>query len=183
MSRIGKKPIIIPREVEVDIQANKVTVKGPQGSLEREFRPEIKIDKKDGLIEVSLKKTKERIKEQKAFWGLTRKLIYNMVEGAAKGFEKKLEIEGIGYKAEIIGEEIILSAGFSHPVKLKIPPGLKVSVEKNIITVFGADKELVGHLAALIRKVRPTEPYKGKGIKYQGEVVRRKAGKKVTAEK
>jgi len=108
-------------------------------------------------------------------------LIFNMVEGVSSGFEKKLEIEGIGFKAEVSGDQFILNVGFSHPVKLKIPEGLKISVEKNVVTVSGIDKESVGQFAAIIRKTKPTEPYKGKGIKYAGEVVRRKVGKKVAA--
>lgn len=183
MSRIGKKPIIIPQGVEININQNKVEVKGPKGSLIRQLRPEIKIEQKGDKILVSLEKNKEKIKQLKAFWGLTRMLLYNMVEGVTKGFEKKLEIEGIGYKAEVAGKELILSVGFSHPNKLMIPDGLEVKVEKNIIIVAGINKELVGHFASQIRKVRPTEPYKGKGIKYQGEVVRRKAGKKAATEK
>ncbi len=183
MSRIGKKPITILPEVEVTINGNKVIVKGPKGELCKEFSPQIEIASKDDNILVSLKKTKEKIKEQKALWGLTRMLIFNMIEGVKNGFEKKLVIEGIGYKAELSGEELILWVGFSHPVKLKIPQGIKVSLEKNIITVCGFDKELVGHFASLVRRVKPTEPYKGKGIKYQGEIVRRKAGKKVATEK
>jgi len=179
MSRVGKKPIIIPEGVEIKIDDQKVTVKGPKGEISREFRPEIKIEAKDDEILVSPQQ--EKLKEIRALWGLTRMLIFNMVEGVTSGFEKKLEIEGIGFKAETSGDEFVLYVGFSHPVKLKIPEGIKISVEKNVIVVSGIDKELVGQFSAIIRKTKPVEPYKGKGIKYTGEIVRRKVGKKVVA--
>jgi len=181
MSRVGKKPIIIPEGVEIKIDGQKVTVKGPKGEISREFRPEIKIEMKDDEILVSPQREREKLKEIRALWGLTRMLIFNMVEGVTSGFEKKLEIEGIGFKAETSGEEFVLYVGFSHPVKLKIPEGIKISVEKNVIVVSGIDKELVGQFSAIIRKTKPVEPYKGKGIKYAGEIVRRKVGKKVVA--
>lgn len=177
MSRIGKKPILIPESVDIKIEGGKVSVKGPKGEISKEFRPEIKVEVKNDKILVYPKQ--EGLKETKALWGLTRMLIANMVEGVTAGFEKKLEIEGIGFKAEVSGEEIVLYVGFSHPVKLKIPQGIKVSVDKNIISVAGIDKELVGQFAAVIRKVKRAEPYKGKGIKYVGEIIRRKVGKKV----
>lgn len=174
MSRVGKKPIIIPEGVEVKTEDSKVTVKGPRGEIFREIRPEIKVEAREGKIFVT--------GEQKALWGLTRALIYNMVKGVTEGYEKKLEIEGIGYKANLEGEDLVLSMGFTQPVKIKAPGGIKFLVEKNVITVSGIDKELVGQTAATIRRVRPPEPYKGKGIRYQGEEVRRKLGKRaVTA--
>ncbi len=183
MSRVGKKPILIPDNVEVKIEGNKVEIKGTKGENSREFRPEIKIEKKDGRILVFPQPGKEKLKETKALWGLTRMLIANMVEGITAGFEKKLEIEGIGYKGEVSGNELILYVGFSHPVKLKIPEGIKVSLEKNIITVSGIDKQEVGQFSSIIRKTRPAEPYKGKGIKYAGEKIRRKVGKKIVTAK
>lgn len=179
MSRIGKKPILIPQEVEVKIEGNKVMTKGPKGEISKEFRPEIKIETKDDKILTQPFSEKAGSKEIKALWGLTRMLVANMVEGVTAGFEKKLEIEGIGFRGEASGDELVLYVGFSHPVKLKIPKDIKILVDKNIITVSGVDKQLVGQFASIIRKVKPAEPYKGKGIKYVGEVIRRKVGKKV----
>jgi len=181
MSRIGKKPILIPENVEVKIEGSKVTVKGPKGELQKEIRPEIRFEIKDKEIFVF---PKIETKKTKALWGTTRVLLSNMIKGVKEGFEKKLEIQGLGYKATLEvpntgSPDLILSVGFSHPIKIKAPPSIEFSVEKNIITVSGIDKELVGQIAAEIRKVRPPEPYKGKGIRYIGEVIRRKAGKKV----
>jgi large subunit ribosomal protein L6 len=176
MSRIGKKPILIPENVEVKIDNQKVVVSGPKGELSREVRPEIKVELKDNQILVS---PKIETKRTKAFWGLTRALLFNMVKGVIEEYEKKLEIEGLGYRASLEGDDLILSVGFTHPVKIKGSEGIKFSVEKNVITISGINKELVGEIASKIKKVRPAEPYKGKGIKYQGEVIRRKAGKKV----
>lgn len=183
MSRIGKKPILIPDNVEFKIEEQKATVKGPKGELSREIRPEIKVEIKEGKIFVSPKENAARkgAKKTKAFWGLTRALIMNMIEGVVNGYEKKLEISGIGYKAKVDGENLILQAGFTHSVDIKAVSGIKFLVEKNIITVSGIDKELVGQMAAKIRAVRPVEPYKGKGIKYVGEVIKRKLGKKAVA--
>ncbi len=176
MSRIGKKPIPIPEGVEVKIEGNTLRIKGPKGELQREIRPEIKTEIKDKMIIVSPEK---ETKQTKALWGLMRSLLFNMIEGVTTGFEKKLEIQGIGFRAVVEGEELILYVGYTHPVKLKIPPDLKISVDKNIITVSGADKEKVSQMAAIIKRVKPPEPYKGKGIKYLGEQIRRKVGKKV----
>lgn len=176
MSRIGKKPIKIPEGVEVKISGDLVIIKGSKGELPQKIRPEIKVEKKEGQIFVS---PKIETKKTKAFWGLTRSLLANNIKGIAKGYEKKLVIEGLGYKAQMQGEDLVLRVGFTHPIKISPPEGIKLSVDKNIITVSGIDKGLVGQLAAKIRKVRPPEPYKGKGIKYLGEVVKRKPGKKV----
>jgi len=192
MSRIGKKPILIPNGVEIKIDGQKVIVKGQRGELAKEIHPDIRVELKDKQIVISpfldltqekdkKKLTGNQIKKIKALWGLSRVLIANMITGVSVGFEKKLEINGIGFKAEVSGNELILSVGFSHPVKLPIPTGLQVTVAKNIITVSGNDKEAVGQFAAVIRAVRPAEPYKGKGIKYVGEVIRRKLGKKAAA--
>ena len=175
MSRIGKKPILIPEKVEMKIDGQKIFIKGPKGELSLEVRPEIKVAINDGKIVVS---PQTDTKRTAAFWGLTRALLQNIVKGVTEGFEKKLSMEGIGYRAKLEGEELILQVGFSHPVPIQPPPGIKFSVEKNIITISGIDKGLVGQIAAKIRKVRPPEPYKGKGIRYLGEYVRRKAGKK-----
>ena len=178
MSRIGKKPIEIPKEVEVKIEGQKIVVSGPKGTLEKEFRPEIGFEIKEGKIFVF---PKIESKITKALWGTYRQLISNMIEGVVKGYEKKLEIEGLGYKAAMEGENLVLRVGYSHPVIITPPKGIKISVDKNIITVSGIDKELVGQVAANIKKVKPAEPYKGKGIKYLGEKIRRKVGKKATA--
>lgn len=178
MSRIGKKPIEIPQTVKVQIEGQKVIVEGPKGKLEKRLRPEIGIEQKDGKIFLF---PKIKTKLTNALWGTFRQLIFNMIEGVQRGYQKQLEIEGLGYRAEMEGENLILRVGFSHPIKISPPPGIKISVEKNLITVSGIDKELVGQVAAKIRKVKVAEPYKGKGIKYVGEKIRRKVGKKVAA--
>ena len=176
MSRIGKKPIEIPKGIEVKIEEDLVKIKGPKGELSRKIRPEIKVEIKNEKILVS---PQIETKKTKAFWGLTRTLLANNIKGVIEGYEKKLQIEGLGYKAEIEGENLILRVGFSHPVEIKAHSGIKLSVDKNIITIFGIDKELVGQVAAKIRKVKPPEHYKGKGIRYLGEIVKIKPGKKV----
>lgn len=178
MSRIGKKPILIPQDVQVKIEGQKVTIKGPKGELSFRFRPEIDVELKENQI---LVKPKVETKLTRALWGTTRAILNNMVKGVKEGYEKKLQIEGLGYKANIEGEELVLYVGLANPVKIKPPSGIKISVEKNIITVSGIDRELVSQVAAKIRKVKPPEPYKGKGIRYLGEVIRRKVGKKVAA--
>ncbi|KPJ55689.1 50S ribosomal protein L6 [Parcubacteria bacterium DG_74_2] len=190
MSRIGKKPIEIPDGVEAKIEDGKVTIKGPKGELSKEIRPEIKIEVKDKKLYVFpkkeiqensvVKKDSGETKQIKAFWGLFRAFLANMIKGVTEGFEKKLEIQGLGYKASLEGNDLILNIGFSHQKKIEMPEGIELSIEKNIITVSGIDKELVGQVAAKIRKVRPPEPYKGKGIRYVDEVVRKKVGKKAT---
>jgi len=177
MSRIGKKPILIPEGVDVKIDSQKVLVKGPKGELSREIRPEIKIEVKDNQIIVS---PQIETKQTKAFWGLSRALINNMIKGVKEGFEKKLEIEGLGFRASVENDGLSLLVGFTNPVKIVAPEDIKFLVEKNIITVSGADIEKVSQIAAKIRKTKPPEPYKGKGIKYLGEQIRRKVGKKVT---
>lgn len=176
MSRIGKKPILIPQGVTIKIDGQKIMVSGPKGELEREIRSEIKIELKDNQIMLSPQKES---KQTAAFWGLFRSLIFNMVEGVVNGFEKKLEMHGLGYRASKEGEDLVLQVGFSHPVKINIPDDISFEIEKNIIILSGIDKEKVTQIAAKIRKVKPPEPYKGKGIRYQGEKVRRKAGKRV----
>jgi large subunit ribosomal protein L6 len=183
MSRIGKKPILIPQGVEVKIespepQKQKIIVKGPKGELSICTLKEVKIEQKDGNIFVF---PQLQTKNTKAVWGLTRALIANMVLGVTQGYEKKLEIEGVGYSAQVKGEELELKVGYINTLKVKAPTGIKFLVEKNVITVSGIDKELVGQIAAKVRKAKPAEPYKGKGIKYFGEVIRRKVGKRVAA--
>ena len=161
MSRIGKKPIEIPKGVEIKIENQKVIIKGPKGELSREICPEIEVAVKEEKIFVS---PKIQTKKTGAFWGLTRALLANMIQGVTEGFEKKLEIKGIGYKSNLEEESLVLNVGFTHPVKMKKPEGINFSVEKNIITVSGIDKQLVGEVAAKIRQVRPPGVYKGKGI-------------------
>ncbi|MDP2641070.1 MAG: 50S ribosomal protein L6 [Candidatus Yanofskybacteria bacterium] len=186
MSRIGKRPIQIPPGVQVALEGTLVTIQGPKGKLSREIRPEIKVQQQDGTLIVEPaypeRKGREALKA-KALWGLSRTLLDNMVKGVTEGYEKKLEIEGIGYKAALEGTALVLSVGFTHPVRFEAAPGIVFAVEKNVVTVSGIDKEEVGKWAAQIRSTRPAEPYKGKGIKYEGERVRRKEGKKAGATK
>ena len=175
MSRVGKKPIIVPSGVEVTINGNVVTVKGPKGTLERALPTEMEIKVEDGHVVVS---RPNDLKKMKSLHGLTRSLIANMITGVSEGYEKKLEINGVGYRAAKQGNKLALTLGFSHPVEMEAPAGITIDVPApNKIVVSGADKEVVGAVAADIRKWRKPEPYKGKGIRYEGEVVRRKAGK------
>lgn len=180
MSRVGKQPIAIPQGVEFVLESREVKVKGPKGELVRLVHPDVKVvpGEKEVIVSLGEKLSKKRQAAAKPLWGLWRTLIANMVQGVSQGFEKRLEIEGTGYRAAVEGEVLNLSLGFSHPVKLEIPKGLGVAVDKSVITVSGIDKEQVGEFAARIRRLRPVEPYKGKGVRYQGEVVRRKEGKK-----
>jgi large subunit ribosomal protein L6 len=175
MSRVGKKPVQIPSGVEVKLEGEKVTAKGPKGSLELEIHPHVNIVMEGSEVKVSVK-DEEDINDR-ALWGLFARLIDNMVKGVSEGFEKKLEVNGIGYKVSVQGKVLKLDVGFSHEVDFPIPEGLDISVEKNIITVSGMDKQAVGEAAARIRRIRKPEPYKGKGIKYVDEVIHRKAGK------
>lgn len=181
MSRIGKKLIDIPSGVTVVIEGQNIAVSGPKGELKREIHRDIIAENKDGKVSVAPKR--ELSKREKGLWGLYRALIANMVEGVEKGFEIKLEIEGVGYKADVQGNELVLNLGFENPVKIKKPEGISFVVEKNVVTVSGIEKEKVGEIAALIRKSKKAEPYKGKGIRYAGEKIRRKEGKKVVASK
>ncbi|MCR5310485.1 MAG: 50S ribosomal protein L6 [Lachnospiraceae bacterium] len=175
MSRIGRMPIAVPAGVTVDIaENNKVTVKGPKGTLERVLPKEMEIKAEGAEIVVS---RPNDLKKMKSLHGLTRTLIHNMVEGVTNGYEKKLEVNGVGYKAQKAGKKLTLSLGYSHPVEMTDPEGIETVVEGNIITVKGIDKEKVGQFAAEIRDKRRPEPYKGKGIKYSDEVIRRKVGK------
>ncbi|MBI4049719.1 MAG: 50S ribosomal protein L6 [Candidatus Doudnabacteria bacterium] len=179
MSRIGKKPIAIPSGVTAEIKERTLKVKGPKGELSLEIHPKVKLNKQDSelLVEINDKESKQ----EKALWGLFRSLVNNMVLGVTTGFVKNLEINGVGYKAAVSAKKLVLNLGYSHPVELAIPAGLEAKVEKNVITVSGADKQAVGQFAAVVRQTRPPEPYKGKGIKYADEVIRRKAGKVVKA--
>ena len=176
MSRIGLMPISIPDGVEVKIDGAKVRVKGPKGELEQGFRSEVAIVEEEGALRVTRESDEPHVR---ALHGLTRALLNNMVVGTSEGFTKTLEVHGVGYRAELRGPNLILNVGFSHTVEFPPPDGIKFDVDARagIIVVQGIDKQLVGQVASDVRKVRPPEPYKGKGIRYQGEYVRRKAGK------
>lgn len=175
MSKIGKKPIEIPEGVEVILEGQKIKVKGKKGELEREILPQIGIKKEEGKIFLF---PKDETKKTKAFWGLERQLLFNMIKGVSEGFEKKLEIVGLGYKGEIKGNKIFLYLGRAVPIEIEIPSGIEVKIEKNIISISGIDKEKVGNFAAKIRKAKEPDPYKGKGIRYLGEKIKLKPGKK-----
>ena len=179
MSRIGKKPVQIPQGVQAQVGAAEVKITGPKGNLNLSLHPHVQVALVDNNLEVKVKNQDE--KADKALWGLYRSLIANMVTGVTQGFSKKLEISGVGFKASVAGKKVVLNIGFSHPVELDIPDDLQVSVEKNAITVAGIDKHAVGQFAAVIRAQKVPEPYKGKGIKYENEVVKRKAGKAAKA--
>ena len=175
MSRIGRKPVTVPKGVTLQLDGTSVAVKGPRGELRRTLHPDMQVALDKDQFTVA-RPTEE--KRHKALHGLTRTLVQNMVEGVSKGFIKTLEIQGVGYKAEAKPYGVNLVVGYSHPVKYEAPKGIKISVDNNVVVkIEGADKELVGQVAAELRAVRPPEPYKGKGIRYQGEHVRRKAGK------
>lgn len=175
MSRVGRMPINLPSDVKVEIENSKITVKGHRGELTREIHPDIELEIKDSQI---LVKRKSSGKEQKSIHGLTRTLLSNMIDGVTKGFQKILEIHGTGYKAQKQENRLIMQLGFSKPKEVIIPENLEISFEGgNLIYIKGIEKELVGLFAAKVRKVKPVEPYKGRGIRYQGENIRRKAGK------
>ncbi|MDF1509215.1 50S ribosomal protein L6 [Robertmurraya sp. DFI.2.37] len=175
MSRVGKKPIEIPAGVTVTINGNVVTVKGPKGELSRSFSPDMEIKMEENVINVV---RPSESKEHRTIHGTTRALLANMVEGVSKGFERSLELIGVGYRAQKQGKKLVLNVGYSHPVEIEPEEGLEIEVPSNTkVTVKGINKERVGALAANIRDVRPPEPYKGKGIRYEGEYVRRKEGK------
>ena len=176
MSRIGQMPIPLPEGVEVEIDGQRVVVKGPKGELEQQLRPEIAIKEDDGVLQLTRESDEPNVR---ALHGLSRSLVNNMVLGTSRGFQKVLEVHGVGYRAELQGKTLVLNLGFSHPVEVEPSPGIQFEVEPRggTITVQGVDKQLVGQVAADIRKIRPPEPYKGKGIRYVDEYVRRKAGK------
>ena len=175
MSRIGKMPVAIPAGVTVDIaEGNKITVKGPKGTLERVLVPEMDVKIENGEVVVT---RPNDLKRNKSLHGLTRTLIRNMVVGVTEGYEKKLEVNGVGYKAVKDGKKLTLSLGYSHPIEMVDPEGIETKVDGNTIIVSGINKEAVGQYAAEIREKRKPEPYKGKGIKYADEVIRRKVGK------
>ena len=175
MSRIGKKLVSVPQGVEVKIENDTVTVKGKLGTVSRRFNPGILIQQEEGGLGVSMQSREG----SKALWGLSRTLLSNMVVGVSKGFSRSLEIQGVGYRATVSGGSLQLSLGFSHPIDYVLPSGVTASVEKNVlVTLSGTDPEKIGQACADIRRFRPPEPYKGKGVRYAGEVVLRKEGKK-----
>ena len=176
MSRIGKKPVVIPDGVEVKIDGQVVTAKGPLGTETVELRPEVRVKLEGNEVIVDIENHDDR--KARALWGLSRTLVNNAVEGVKHGFTKKLEIQGVGYRANMEGTNLNLVLGYSHPILVTPPEGIKISVEANTkITVTGSNKQMVGDVAAEIRSKRPPEVYKGKGVRYEGEYVRRKAGK------
>jgi len=175
MSRIGKQPIPIPVGVSVSVSANVVTVQGPKGTLSFAHALDVSISVSDR--EVVVTKAGES-KRARAIWGTTAKTVSNMIAGVSDGFEKKLELNGVGFRMAVSGTSLDLALGFSHPVKASLPDGIGAAIEKNILTISGIDKQKVGQFAAEIRGLKPVEPYKGKGFRYVGEIVRRKEGKK-----
>ncbi len=176
MSRIGRKPIAVPESVTVEVGPGRVSVKGPKGELDQSLSQDMKVEQAEGVVTVARPTDRG---EHRALHGLTRSLIANMVEGVTEGFEKRLEIQGVGYRAQLKGKNLELALGYSHPVAVEAPEGIEFEVpQPTEIVVRGIDKQLVGQVAADIRKRRPPEPYKGKGIRYRGEHVARKVGKR-----
>ncbi|MFH1621378.1 MAG: 50S ribosomal protein L6 [Patescibacteria group bacterium] len=181
MSRIGKKPIILPPGVEATVASDSVIIKGPKGTLSVNLLPSIKVVKQDETKTLEVSVLDEEDKRQRALWGLVRQLISNAVQGVQKSFEKSLEFVGVGFKVAMNStDKLTIEVGFSHPVIFNIPKGIEAKVEKQILTLSGIDKQLVGETAARIRRIKPPEPYKGKGVKYTTETIRRKAGKTAT---
>jgi large subunit ribosomal protein L6 len=184
MSRIGKQPVKVPNDVKVSIADNRVNIEGPKGKLSQVFHPDIVIEYKQQEGQILVKRTSDD-KYYKALHGLTRSLIANMISGVTKGYSKNLEIVGLGYSAKVQGKDLVLLLGYTHPVHLEIPKGIKVDVTSPTnpakLTVSGPDKQMVGQFSAVIRGMKPPEPYKGVGIKYDNEVIRRKAGKAFTS--
>lgn len=174
MSRIGKKPVEIPEKVKIEYKDRVLTVKGEKGTLASTVNPLVDLDINENLIVVTMEK---ETRSTMALQGMTRSLVANMITGVAKGFERSLEINGIGYRAEVKGNTIVFNLGYSHPINFELPNGISASVEKSTVKISGIDNQLLGQTAATIRKLRPPEPYKGKGIKYAEERIRRKAGK------
>lgn len=179
MSRIGRQPVIIPTGVEVLLSDVKIDIKGPKGSLSMAVPRGVKIDQKENQLVLTVA---DQLKENRVLWGTVRSRIANMVEGTTKGFQKKLEVHGVGYKVNVQGSKVVCELGFSTSKELQIPENLEVKVQKNVIEVSGFDKQLVGSFASDIRKLRPPEPYKGKGIRYLDEYVIRKEGKRSAGE-
>lgn len=177
MSRIGKKVIPLPVGVTATVETSLVTVKGPKGTLTVPIHPMVRVQENADPKELSVLVQDENVKDQRALWGLTRQLLANAIAGVQKPFEKALELVGVGFRVALAGKNLNLEVGFSHPVVFEVPADIDVKVEKQVVTLSGADKRMVGEIAARIRRIRPPEPYKGKGIKYVTETIRRKAGK------
>lgn len=184
MSRIGKQPVKVPNDVKLSITGNTVNVDGPKGKLSQVFHPVVVIEYNQQDKQILVKRRSDE-KYHRALHGLTRALIANMILGVTKGFSKNLEIVGLGYSAKVQGKDLVLLLGYTHPVQLEIPKGIKVDVTNPTnpakLTVSGPDKQMVGQFSAIIRGMKPPEPYKGMGIKYEGEIIRRKAGKAFTS--
>ncbi len=180
MSHIGKKEITIPDKVEIDIKSDKIIVKGPKGKLDQSLPDCLNIDKKEDHLKVSVKNAK--VKRQHAIWGTYARLIKNMITGVTKGYEKELELVGVGYKVNVQGDTLNVFVGYSHKVPYKIPEEVDIEAKKTEIKVSGIDKQKVNQVAAEIRSIRKPEPYKGKGIKYKDEVIKKKPGKKAVSE-
>jgi len=183
MSRVGKKPIEVPSGVKVAVSDRVVTVEGPKGTLTFEHRPEVAVEwvEAEKAVKVAPAESAGESRTARALWGTTRSVISNMVEGAAKGYEKKLEIVGVGWGAEVAGQNLKLVLGYANPVMVPIPEGVQVTVEKQLVTIQGADKQAVGQFAAVVRSKRPPEPYNGKGVRYSDEVIQKKQGKQFGA--
>lgn len=178
MSRLGKRPIAIPSGITVEVKDNTVSVKGPKGTLSFEYKSDVSISVAEEGVVIE---KKGKSKEAPAIWGTTARMVENMITGVTAGFQKQLELNGVGFRMSVAGKKINLALGFSHPVEVEIVEGVEVKVEGNTMTVSGIDKHLVGQFAANVRKLKPVEPYKGKGFKYVGEFVRRKEGKRSAA--
>jgi len=170
MSRIGRKPIEIPKDVEIKLDKNFIVAKGPKGELKQKIQADVNVQINNNQIIVQ--------SDNPALWGLARTLMSNMIEGIVSGFSKQLEIVGIGYSGQVKDNKLIMKLGFSHPIEIDVPNGIEIKVEKNIINIAGIDKQLVGQVAAKIRDIKKPEPYKGKGIRYVGEIIKLKPGKK-----
>lgn len=179
MSRIGKKPVVVPDSVKVEFKDKTLSAAGPKGTLTLLVHDKVTLKVSTGEIVVEVENVNN--KQQKALWGLFRSLVQNMIDGVVKGFEKKLEVNGVGFKVAVAANKLVLNLGFSHPIERDIPKDLEVTVDKNVISIAGADKQRVGQFAAEIRELKKPEPYKGKGIKYSDETILRKAGKVVKA--
>lgn len=184
MSRIGRKPIIIPSGVEVKINGQLVSAKGPKGELNYEVHPLVSLtqstaENNENVLEVSVKNSED--KNERAQWGTTRANLANLITGVSQGFTRQLEVNGVGYRVSLAGKTLVLNVGYSHEVKYALPEGIEAAVEGNVITLTGADRQLLGQVASELRSIRKPEPYKGKGIKYLEEVIRRKAGKAAKA--
>jgi large subunit ribosomal protein L6 len=184
MSKIGRKLITIPQGVEAKVNGDVFEAKGSKGTLSLTVNPKAKIEINGSEILVSKKDEKDSSRESGAVWGLTRSLVNNIIIGVSQGYQKKLELQGVGFRMSVQGKKIVMALGFSHPVEKEIPEGLEAKIEENnILSIIGIDKQKVGQFAAEVRSLKPVEPYKGKGFRYQGEKVRRKAGKKAATAK